>query len=94
MYIVDDVWCYIKHFIFHNIQYSKHLEDDKYVKNYNNVLETLPKYSDYMTQPKHVYNKTKNIMKNMYHVVLPNNNSLLTLIEYQIYNDMELGKAQ
>ena len=87
MYIIDDVWCYIKRFIFHNIQYSKHLEDDIYVKDYNNTLETLPRYCDYTSQPKHVVNKNKNIIKNLYHVVLPKNYLLLTLIEYEMYNE-------
>mgnify|MGYP001301720428 CR=1 FL=1 len=87
-YIIDDVWCYIKHFIFHNIQYSKHLEDDIYVKSYNNVIETLPRYCDYMAKPKHVFNKSKNITKHMYHVMLPKTNSLMTLIEYEMYNEI------
>ena len=76
--------------MFHNIQYSKHLEDDIYVKDYNNVLETLPRYCDYMAKPKHVYNKCKNITKHLYHVVLPKNNLLLTLIEYEMYNENKI----
>ncbi len=92
MYIIDDAWCYIKHFMFHKIQYSKHLKDDEYVKEFNIVLETMPRYNDYNAQPKRVYNKDNNMMKSMYHVTLPNSDILLSLIEYHLYYDKELEK--
>ena len=42
MYVIDDIWIYIKEYLFHNIKYSKHLGDDKYIKEYNLILKKFP----------------------------------------------------
>ena len=42
MYIINDLWELIKEYLFHNIKkQGKHLKDDKYIHNYNNILKTL-----------------------------------------------------
>ena len=53
MYIIDDCWNYIKTFLFHDIKiHGKHLKNDKYVKNYNNIIK---KYNG----PRIIYNSAK-----------------------------------
>jgi len=43
MYIIEDVWREIKSYLIHNIKkHGKHLKDDKYVKQYNEVIKQIP----------------------------------------------------
>jgi hypothetical protein len=43
MYIIEDVWREIKSYLIHNIKkHGKHLKDDKYVKQYNQVIKQIP----------------------------------------------------
>tara|TARA_B100001063_G_C16777756_1_gene567169 strand:- start:3462 stop:3821 length:360 start_codon:yes stop_codon:yes gene_type:complete len=42
MYLINDVWVYIKTFLFHNIKiHGKHLKNDIHVKNYNNSVKVF-----------------------------------------------------
>tara|TARA_B100001094_G_C17952479_1_gene681296 strand:- start:194 stop:463 length:270 start_codon:yes stop_codon:yes gene_type:complete len=84
MYVIDDIWIYIKEYLFHNIKYSKHLGDDKYIKEYNLILKKIPRYNDYKVCPKVIYNKNKNIIKSLYHVNMPNKKEYITLLEYTL----------
>lgn len=45
MYIVEDLWKHIKSFLIHNINiHGKHLKNDIYIKQYNHVVQSLPKF--------------------------------------------------
>ena len=45
MWFCKDIWYYIKLFMFHDIKkHGKHLKNDPYIKTYNNVVQTLPKF--------------------------------------------------
>ena len=44
MYIIPEIWNYIKTFIFHNIKVQgKHLKKNTEIKQYNNILKNIPR---------------------------------------------------
>ena len=60
MYIIDDIWNYIKTFLFHDIKiHGKHLKNDKYVKKYNNVVKIFPFLIKKYNGPRIIYNSAK-----------------------------------
>ena len=45
MWFCEDIWNYIKGFIFHNIKkQGKHLKNDPYIQLYNKINNSLPKF--------------------------------------------------
>tara|TARA_X000001036_G_C20435302_1_gene706977 strand:+ start:92 stop:433 length:342 start_codon:yes stop_codon:yes gene_type:complete len=45
MWFCEDIWNYIKGFMFHNIKkQGKHLKDDPYIQLYNKINNSLPKF--------------------------------------------------
>jgi hypothetical protein len=43
IYVIDDVWSYIKTFLFHNIKiHGKHLKPDKDIQRYNKIIQKFP----------------------------------------------------
>jgi len=85
MYIIEDVWNYIKDYLFHSIRYSKHLGNDVYIKRYNLIIKNLPIYNNDNVTPKFIYNELRKLVKSVYHVNIPNKNSYITLLEYKLY---------
>tara|TARA_B100001093_G_scaffold519246_1_gene607352 strand:- start:5627 stop:5971 length:345 start_codon:yes stop_codon:yes gene_type:complete len=90
MYIINDIWKLIKEYLFHNIKkQGKHLKNDKYIHNYNNILKTLPKMYIPRTGPRIVYNsffKTNfRIVKFLYHINHKTWKRSKTIIEYASY---------
>ena len=60
MFIPDDVWNYIKTFLFHDIKiHGKHLKNDKYVKKYNKVVKIFPFLIKKYNGPRIIYNSAK-----------------------------------
>ena len=48
MWFCDDIWNYIKEFMFHNIKkHGKHLKNDPYIKIYNNITQSLPRFKPF-----------------------------------------------
>ena len=72
MYIINEIWEVIKEYLFHDIKkHGKHLKNDKYIHNYNNILKTLPKLYIPRTGPRIVYNSFKRefrLVKFLYHI--------------------------
>jgi len=85
MFIPDDVWNYIKTFLFHDIKiHGKHLKNDKYVKKYNNVVKIFPFLIKKYNGPRIIYNSAKKgtrIVKFVY--VLRHNRIRKLIIVYQ-----------
>ena len=43
IYVIDDVWNYIKTFLFHDIKiHGKHLHPDKDIQRYNKIIQKFP----------------------------------------------------
>ena len=72
MYIINEIWELIKEYLFHDIKkHGKHLKNNKYIHNYNNILKTLPKMYIPRRGPRIVYNSFKRefrIVKFLYHI--------------------------
>ena len=72
MYIINDIWKLIKEYLFHNIKkQGKHLKNNKYIHDYNNILKTLPKMYIPRMGPRIIYNSFKRefrIVKFIYHI--------------------------
>tara|TARA_B100000035_G_scaffold290148_1_gene277054 strand:- start:1336 stop:1722 length:387 start_codon:yes stop_codon:yes gene_type:complete len=55
-FIVEDVWREIKTYLFHNIKiHGKHLKNDKFVKNFNNVVKLIPRKYSCKLGPRIIY---------------------------------------
>lgn len=55
-FIVADVWREIKTYLFHNIKiHGKHLKNDKFVKNFNNVVKLVPRKYSCKLGPRIIY---------------------------------------
>ena len=60
MYIPDDIWLYIKTFIFHDIKiHGKHLKDDFNIKKYNHIIKYIPNLLKVYDGPRIIYNSVK-----------------------------------
>ena len=60
MYFPNDIWREITSFLFHNIKkHGKHLKNNIYNKNYNNVMLKIPKPTIPLTGPRIVYSSCK-----------------------------------
>lgn len=74
MYFYDEIWLYIKEFMFHNIKkQGRHLKNDIYIKKYNNVIKNIPKPIIPLLGPKIVYSsslkdKGRRFIKYCYHL--------------------------
>ena len=56
MYIVNELWVYIKTFLIHDIKiHGKHLKNDPYIKKYNSILKYMPKPKVPRTGPRIVF---------------------------------------
>ena len=94
MYIIDDVWMYIKQFIFHDIKiHGKHLEDNKHIKKYNSIIKEIPMLLHENDSIRIVYNsamKPIRIVKFVY--VIKQKNIRRLVIEYNIYKNQDYKK--
>jgi hypothetical protein len=88
IYIIEDVWRYIKIFLFHNINiHGKHLENNKYIKKYNNIIKKIPILLHENDGIRIVYNSALvpiRIVKFIYAIKQKNIRKLI--IEYLIVN--------
>lgn len=74
MYIINELWYEIKSFMFHDIKkHGKHLKtNDLYVKNYNEVVKSVPTIVKPNNGPYVIYNsatKSIRVAKFLYHNV-------------------------
>tara|TARA_B100001559_G_C16493042_1_gene619345 strand:- start:1396 stop:1740 length:345 start_codon:yes stop_codon:yes gene_type:complete len=87
MYIVNELWVYIKTFLIHDIKiHGKHLKKDPYIEKYNSILKYMPKPKVPRTGPRIVFSSVHDevrFIKYLYHLY-HNKNSSLTIIEYQM----------
>ena len=87
MFIVNELWVYIKTFLIHNIKiHGKHLKNDPYIEKYNSILKYIPKPKVPRTGPRIVFSSALNqsrFIKYLYHLFY-NKNFSLTIIEYQM----------
>ena len=74
MYFYDEIWLYIKEFIFHNInKQGKHLKNDIYIKRFNNIIKNIPKPIIPLLGPQIIYSscgkdKGRRFIKYCYHL--------------------------
>lgn len=96
MYIINELWYEIKSFMFHDIKkHGKHFKtNDIYVKNYNEVVKSVPTIVKSSCGPYVIYNsatKPIRIAKFLYHNVqlrLSRNRPLYnSIIEYVSLNE-------
>ena len=89
VYIIDDVWHYIKLFIFHDIKiHGKHLEDNKHIKKYNDIIKEFNMILCESDTFKIVYNsalKQTRIVKLVYNLKYKKINKLI--IEYSVFRE-------
>ena len=56
VYIIDDVWMYIKTFLFHNIKtQGKHLKKNKNIECYNNSIKIFNSLLKEVSNPKIIF---------------------------------------
>ena len=87
IYFPDELWKIIKLFIFHDIKYGKHLKNDKYILQYNNIIKTLPKRKIPKLGPRIYYNSINTSFKYIYHIPLKNNKRYLIIEILQLPQD-------
>lgn len=94
VYLIDDVWVYIKLFLFHNINiHGKHLEDNKYVRNYNNIISEIPFLIHEADSFRIIYDsKTIPIVKFVY--ILKQKNIRKLIIEYNSISTSNIPQRQ
>lgn len=74
MYFYDEIWLYIKEFMFHNIiKQGRHLRNDIYVQKFNKVIKNIPKPIIPLLGPKIIYSsasrdKGRRFIKYCYHL--------------------------
>jgi len=94
VYIIDDVWLYIKLFLFHNIKiHGKHLEDNKHIQKYNNIIKEFNFLLCESDTFKIVYNsalKQTRIVKLIYNLKYKNINKLI--IEFSVFREEDYKK--
>jgi len=94
MYIINDVWLYIKCFLFHNIKiHGKHLEDNKDIKNYNSIIKKISVLLCESDTFKIIYDsalKQPRLVKLVYNLKHQNINKLI--IEYGIFREEDYKK--
>jgi hypothetical protein len=90
VYLIDDVWNYIKEFIFHNIKiHGKHLKDDKNIKKYNKIIKKLPMLIHKAETARIIYNSDKKDVRFIKFVYIIKHKRVRRLIiEYQTYNSI------
>lgn len=90
MFIINEIWLYIKTFIFHNIKiHGKHLKDDFNIKNYNLAIKHIPNLLKVYEGPRIIYTSTKyNVRFVKFVYVLKHKNIRKLIITYlQIKNE-------
>ena len=90
MFIINEIWLYIKTFIFHNIKiHEKHLKDDFNIKNYNLAIKHIPNLLKVYEGPRIIYTSTKyNVRSVKFVYVLKHKNIRKLIITYlQIKNE-------
>jgi hypothetical protein len=94
MYIIDDVWLYIKLFLFHNIKiHGKHLEDNKHIKKYNGIIKKFNMLLCESDTIKIVYGsalKQTRMVKLIYNLKYKNINKLI--IEFSVFREKDYKK--
>ena len=94
VYIIDDVWWYIKLFLFHDIKiHGKHLEDNKHIKKYNGIIKDFNMLLCESDTFKIIYNsalKKTRIVKLVYNLKYKNINKLI--IEYSVFREEDYKK--
>ena len=93
VYLLDDIWNYIKEFIFHNIKtQGKHLKNDKNIKKYNEIIKKIPLLITESDSVRILYNSKKNTKKLRFIkfvYVIRHKNIRKLIIERQIYEPIE-----
>ena len=99
MHIVNDVWIYIKTFLFHNIKtQGKHLKNDLNIKNYNQTIKIFNNILKETSNPRIIMGSLRynsRIVKFIYEIKYKNIRRIVLL--YQKYkvpgpNYMELRR--
>ena len=89
MYIIDDIWVYIKTFLFHNIKtQGKHLKKDTNIKNYNESIIVFNNILKETTNPRIIMGSLKynfRTVKFIYEISYKNIRRLVIL--HQRYKD-------
>lgn len=89
MYIIDDVWLYIKTFLFHNIKtQGKHLKNDPNIKNYNKTIKVFNNILNETSNPRIIMGSLKynfRMVKFIYEINYKNIRRIVLL--YQKYKD-------
>ena len=90
VYLIDDVWNYIKEFIFHDIKkHGKHLKDDKNIKKYNEIIKKLPMLIHKAETARIIYNSGKKDVRFIKFVYIIKHKRVRRLIiEYQTFNSI------
>ena len=88
MHIIEDVWLYIKTFLFHNIKtQGKHLKNDLNIRNYNKIINIFNNILKETSNPRIILGIQKNnfrIVKFIYELNYKNIRSIILI--HQIYN--------
>ena len=99
MFIVEEIWKHIKSYMFHNIKiHGKHLKNEPFIINYNNVMKNIPKPGIPFNGPRIVFSSHKKnlrYVKFLYHMNYFYKRGIpifdpwkkITIIEYQLLND-------
>tara|TARA_B110000908_G_C10226715_1_gene438348 strand:- start:491 stop:817 length:327 start_codon:yes stop_codon:yes gene_type:complete len=94
VYIIDDVWLYIKLFLFHNIKiHGKHLEDNKDIKKYNSIIKKFNMLLCESDTFKIVYDsalKQTRMVKLIYNLKYKKINKLI--IEFSVFREKDYKK--
>lgn len=89
MHIIEDVWLYIKTFLFHNIKtQGKHLKNDPNIRNYNETINIFNNILKETSNPHIIFGnryKTFRTVKFIYEINYKNIRRLILL--YQKYED-------
>lgn len=98
MYFIDDVWFYIRTFLFHNIKiHGKHLKNDIYVKKYNNSIKVFNTIKKKPWGPKVIYLRktdTYQTIKFIYEIKYKNIRKLILEYENILLSLSYCGKAK
>jgi hypothetical protein len=72
MFLIEDVWGIIKSYMYHNIKiHGKHLKNDPYIIQYNQVMKNIPKPCVPFNGPRIMYSsmtKSTRFIKFVYHL--------------------------
>jgi hypothetical protein len=90
MYLMEDVWGIIKSYMYHNIKiHGKHLKNDPYIIQYNQVIKNIPKPTVPINGPRIIFTSAKKnirFIRFIYHLDV----FFLwkrTIVEHQLLNE-------